>query len=202
MRRCIMPAMARRFRRDRDSNVGLGPSPRGTDTPPEEGPSRSARKRASEELQTLGEQVAELSKETIGKLPLPELLKDALANAKRIGSFGGRRRHLQYIGKLMRGLEPDALDAARAAVSAIRAPSARQTALLHRAERERDALLESDSALERWLDEDRDADAQRLRALVRQARKDARETRPGEPPRRGRAYREIFAIVRARLERV
>jgi ribosome-associated protein len=129
-------------------------------------------------------------------------LIDALANAKRIGSFGGRRRHLQYIGKLMRRLDPDALDAARAAVSAARAPSARQTALLHRAERERDELLESDAALERWLADDRDGDAQRLRSLIRQARKDAREARPGEAPRRGKAYREIFVIVRARLERV
>jgi len=197
-----MPAMARRSRSDKYSNVELGPVPRGTDTPPEEGPSRSARKRASEELQTLGEQVSELPNQTIAALPLPEPLKDALASAKRIDDFGGRRRQLQYIGKLMRRLEPDALDAAREAVSAARAPSARQTALLHRAERERDELLESDAALERWLAEDRDGDAQRLRSLVRQARKDASEARPGEAPRRGRAYREIFAIVRARLERV
>ena len=197
-----MPAMARRSRRDRYSNVDLGPVPRGADTPPEEGPSRSARKRESEELQSLGEQVAELPAETIATLPLPEPLIDALASAKRIGSFGGRRRHLQYIGKLMRRLDPGALDAVRDAVSAARAPSARQTALLHRAERERDELLESDAALERWLADDRAADAQRLRSLIRQARKDAREARPGEAPRRGKAYREIFALVRARLERV
>jgi len=197
-----MPAMARRSRRDRYSNVDLGPVPRGADTPPEEGPSRSARKRESEELQSLGEQVAELPAETIATLPLPEPLVDALASAKRIGSFGGRRRHLQYIGKLMRRVDPGALDAVRDAVSAARAPSARQTALLHRAERERDELLESDAALERWLADDRAGDAQRLRSLIRQARKDAREARPGEAPRRGKAYREIFAIVRARLERV
>jgi ribosome-associated protein len=194
--------MARRPRKDPNLRTELGPMPRGADTPPEEGPSRSARKRESEELQTLGEQVAALSAETIAKLPLPEPLKDALTDAKRIETFGGRRRHAQYIGKLMRRVDPDALDAARAAVSAVRAPSAQQTALLHRAERERDALLESDAALERWLEEAQDTDAQRLRALIRQARKDAREARPGEAPRRGRAYREIFAIVRARLERV
>src|SRR6185369_2407969 len=172
-----MPAMARRSRRDRYSNVDLGPVPRGADTPPEEGPSRSARKRESEELQSLGEQVAELPAETIATLPLPEPLIDALASAKRIGSFGGRRRHLQYIGKLMRRLDPGALDAVRDAVSAARAPSARQT-----------ALLQSDAALERWLADDRAADAQRLRSLIRQARKDAREARPGEAPRRGKAY--------------
>jgi ribosomal 50S subunit-associated protein YjgA (DUF615 family) len=94
--------------------------PRGADTPPEEGPSRSSRKRASEELQTLGEQIAALSKETIANLPLPEPLREALADAKRIETFGGRRRHAQYIGKLMRRVDPDALEAARDAVSAAR----------------------------------------------------------------------------------
>jgi len=191
--------MMRRARRSRGLIVELGPVPHGTDTPPEEGPSRSARKRESVELQTLGEELAALSDEAIGRLTLPEPLADALASAKRVGSFGGRRRHFQYIGKLMRRLDPDALDAARAAVSAAKAPSAQQNALLHRAERERDALLENDAGLERWLAEYPDTDAQRLRALVRQARKDARETRPGEAPRRGRAYREIFALVRAAL---
>jgi ribosome-associated protein len=66
-------------------------------------------------------------------------------------------------------------------------------------------LLESDAELERWLAEPPElasGDAARLRALIREARKDASEARPGEAPRRGRAYREIFAIVRARLERV
>lgn len=90
--------------------------PRGTDTAPEEGPSRSARKRASEELQTLGEQLAAMPNEVIAKLALPELLEEALAGAKRIKTFGGRRRQLQYIGKLMRRLDPEVLEAVRAAL--------------------------------------------------------------------------------------
>jgi ribosome-associated protein len=200
-----MPAMARRSRRHEGSNVGLGPAPRGTDTPPEEGPSRSARKRASDELQTLGERVAALPAATIASLPLPERLADAIAEMKRLKSFGARRRQAQFLGKLMRRLDEDALDAVRAAVSAAHEPSARQTALLHRAERIRDALLESDSEVDRWLAEGGEVDgvdASRLRALIREARSDAHATLPGEAPRRGRAYREIFAIVRGRLERV
>src|SRR5262249_21620068 len=97
--------MARRPRRDVTLRTELGPEPRGTDSPPEEGPSRSARKRESEELQTLGEEVAALPHSTIAKLPLPEPLKEALTDARRIESFGGRRRHAQYIGKLMRRLD-------------------------------------------------------------------------------------------------
>jgi ribosome-associated protein len=200
-----MPAMARRSRRDEGSNVDLGPAPRGADTPPEEGPSRSARKRASYELQDLGEQVAALPAGTIASLALPERFADALAEAKRLKSFGARKRQVQYLGKLMRRLDPDTIEAVRAAVSAAYAPSAELSAMLHRAERIRDALLESDAELERWLAESQElasTDAARLRALIREARKDASEARPGEAPRRGRAYREIFAIVRARLERV
>jgi ribosome-associated protein len=200
-----MPAMARRFRRDKGSNVDLGPAPRGTDTSPEEGPSRSARKRASDELQALGEQVAALPAGTIASLPLPERFADALAEAKRLKSFGARRRQAQYLGKLMRRLDEDALLAVRAAVSAAHAPSAERSALLHRAEHVRDALLESDTEVERWLSEAArltDVDAARLRALIREARSEAHAARPGEGPRRGRAYREIFAIVRAQLERV
>ena len=205
MRRCIMPAMARRSRRDKSSNVELGPAPRGADAPPEEGPSRSARKRASDELQALGEQVAALPAGTIAGLPLPERVADALVEAKRLKSFGARRRQAQYVGKLMRRLDADVLLAVRAAVSATQAPSAERSALLHRAEQIRDALLDSDAEVERWLAQAPElagVDASRLRALMREARRDAQAARPGEAPRRGRAYREIFAIVRARLERV
>ena len=200
-----MSAMARRSRRPEGSNVELGPAPRGTDAPPEEGPSRSARKRESDALQALGERVAALPDRAIQSLPLPERLADALAEAKRLKSFGARRRQAQYVGKLMRGLDEDALAALRAAVTAAHSPSQRETALLHRAERIRDALLESDTELERWLSEApelRGSDASRLRALIREARSHAHASAPGEAPRRGRAYREIFAIVRARLERV
>jgi ribosome-associated protein len=196
--------MARRSRRDEDLDTELGSEPRdvdtGADTGAGDGPSRSARKRASEELQGLGEQLAALPADTIAALPLPERVKDAAAEAKRLKSFGAQKRQAQFIGKLMRRLDSAALAAVRDAVRVTHAPSAAQTALLHEAERARDALLASDAEVDRWLAEAPDADAQRLRGLIREARSDARATLPGEAPRRGRAYREIFAIVRARLD--
>ncbi len=116
-------------------------------------PSRSARKRASDELQALGEQVAALPAGTIASLPLPERFADAFAEAKRLKSFGARRRQAQYLGKLMRRLDPDALVAVRAAVSRrVRAVGGADRAL-HRAERIRTALLESDTEVDRWLSE-------------------------------------------------
>jgi len=79
-------------------------------------PSRTARKNASHELQRLGEQLMELRAERVAALDLPERLEDAIAEAKRLTSFGARRRQAQFIGKLMRRLEPESLAAIRKAV--------------------------------------------------------------------------------------
>jgi ribosome-associated protein len=81
-------------------------------------PSRTARKNASEALQKVGEELLSLRAEVLAGLDLPERLADAVVEGKRLKTFGGRRRHLQYIGKLMRKLEPEAIDAIEAALSA------------------------------------------------------------------------------------
>jgi ribosome-associated protein len=77
--------------------------------------------------------------------------------------------------------------------------SVKDAAALHRAERWRESLIADDAELQRWLAEYPATDAQQLRALIRQARKDAREGQPGEAQRQGRAYRQLFALVRAQL---
>ena len=111
---------------------------------------------------------------------------------------------MQYVGKLMRQLEPQALQAVRDALAEQHSGSAQQTLALHAAEKWRDDLIASDDALQPWLQAHPDTDAQQLRALIRQARKDgaptADEVSRGQAPRRGRAYREIFQIVRDHLE--
>lgn len=165
----------------------------------ESGPSRTQRKKASEELQDLGEALIDLRSEGLAHLPLPERLRDAVLDARRITSFGAKRRQLQYIGKLMRQLDAAAIEAVRSALLASKGQSAKEAALLHRAERWREALVADDAELERWLTEHPATDAQQLRALIRQARKDVRQDPPGEPSRQGRAYRQIFTLVRAQL---
>jgi ribosome-associated protein len=162
-------------------------------------PSRTSRKHASEELQDLGEKLVALPEAAIVALPFPETLKDALLDAKRLPTFGAQRRQAQFIGKLMRRLDGAELAAARAAANDARGPSLKATVLLHRAERRRDALLADDAELERWLAEFPRTDAQQLRALIRRARLDEHATKPGEAVRRGRAYREIFVLVRDAL---
>src|SRR5512134_591650 len=80
-------------------------------------PSRTARKNASHELQRLGEQLLELRTDRLAALELPERLAEAVAEAKRLTSFGARRRQARFIGKLMRGVEPEELAAIRKAVA-------------------------------------------------------------------------------------
>jgi len=82
----------------------------------DEGPSRTARKNASEELQRLGEQLVTLRPVLLVALALPERLHEALTEAKRLTNFGAKRRQAQYIGKLMRKLDPESLEAIRKAL--------------------------------------------------------------------------------------
>lgn len=165
----------------------------------ETGVSKSDLKRESERLQSLGESLLTLRSGLFARLSLPDALRDALDAARRISDFEGRRRQLQYVGKLMRKLDEDAVQAIEAALREQREGSAADTQQLHQAEHWRDRLLADDDALGQWLREHPDTDAQHLRSLLRQARKEAQPERPGEARRHGKAYREVFQLVRAAL---
>ena len=160
---------------------------------------RTDLKRESTEIQKLGEDLLTLRTELLNRLQLPEKLVEAIAESKRITNFEGKRRQMQFIGKLMRKLEPEQHEAIRVALVEQHTPSALETQTLHQAEMWRDRLLADDDALGQWINLSPSTDSQQLRALVRQARKDAVPERPGEAQRHGRAYRDIFQLVRARL---
>ena len=169
--------------------------------------SRTDLKRESTELQKLGEELLNLRTDLLSKLDLPDKLLEAMAEAKRITNFEGKRRQMQFVGKLMRQLDPAVLDAARAALVEQHMPSARETALLHTAEQWRDRLIADDEAVALWIKDFPQTDTQQLRALVRQARKDAipadkAAVSQGLAPRQGRAYREVFQLVRELLASV
>jgi ribosome-associated protein len=161
--------------------------------------SRTDLKHESTQLQKLGEDLLTLRSGLLEPLGLPEKLLDAINEARRISNFEGRRRQMQFIGKLMRQLEPDRLDDIRAALTAQHTPSAQETLALHQAELWRDRLIAGDDALLQWMSSNPLTDSQQLRALIRQARKDAKPERPGEALRHGRAYRDIFQLVRVHL---
>ncbi|MDT8991148.1 ribosome biogenesis factor YjgA [Curvibacter sp. APW13] len=162
-------------------------------------PTRTDLKKESSELQKLGEDLLTLRAELMEKLELPARLVEAVAEAKRITNFEGKRRQMQFIGKLMRQLPPEQVEAVRAALVEQHMPSRKETELLHHAEKWRAQLIANDDAVGQWLNIHPATDSQQLRALVRQARKDAKPEKPGEAPRHGRAYREIFQLVRTAL---
>jgi ribosome-associated protein len=84
-------------------------------------PSKSQRKRDAHALQALGVQLVALSTAQLARLDLPEPLHEAVLAAQRMRAHGARTRHLQYIGKLMRQIEPTALSRIRAALTSGRA---------------------------------------------------------------------------------
>ena len=162
-------------------------------------PSRTDLKRESTELQKIGQELLALRPEALSALRLPEKLFDAIEAARRITNFEGRRRQMQFIGKLMRQLESEPLAAIRTALDQQHGSSASQTAELHLSETWRDRLIAQDEAFALWVGQHPATDAQQLRSLIRQARKDVLPVTPGEAARHGRAYREIFALLRAQL---
>ena len=168
--------------------------------------SKTDLKRESTELQKLGEALLALRADSMERLALPEKLVDALAQGNRITNFEGKRRQLQYVGKLMRGLDEDVLQAVRNALDEQHQGSAKDTLALHQAETWRDQLIASEESLALWLSQHPATDTQQLRALIRQARKDQQPDNAAESkglaPRHSRAYREIFQLVRDQLSAI
>ncbi len=164
--------------------------------------SRTDLKRESTELQKLGEELLTLRADLLARLALSEKFKDAITDAKRITNFEGKRRQMQFIGKLMRQLEPDVLSDVRAAVDEQANGSAADNLVLHQCEIWRDRLIADEDAAAQWITQNPRTDIQQLRALIRQARKDAVPEKPGAAVRHGRAYRDIFQLVREALTAV
>lgn len=169
--------------------------------------SKTDLKQKSNELQKLGEDLLDLRTDLMQQLltlgHLPDALYEAVAQAKKITDFEGKRRQMQYVGKLMRKLDGEQVQAMRDALSVQHNGSAEETQMLHLAEAWRNRLLQDDAAMEDWLGTYPGTDSQQLRALVRQARKDGLPDKAavsqGLLPRQGRAYRDIFQILRQHL---
>jgi ribosome-associated protein len=149
--------------------------------------SKTRIKKQMHELRDLGKELTELSKEQLAQLHIPEKLREAILEAKSINKFGAQRRQLQYIGKLMREVDRAPIVTK---LDAWKGKSQQHSAHMHQLERWRTRLMESDSALTELLASHPSADAQQLRALIRNAQK---EVAAGKPPR---SFREIFRVLR------
>ncbi len=161
--------------------------------------SRTDLKRESTELQKIGADLLDLRADLLARLALSEKFQDTIAEAKRITNFEGKRRLMQYIGKMMRKLEPEVLEAVKKALDEQANGSASENLALHQAEVWRDRLIADEDAAAQWINSNPGCDTQQLRALIRQARKDAKPEKAGAAVRHGRAYRDIFQLVREQL---
>jgi ribosome-associated protein len=153
-----------------------------------ERPSKSARKRAAHAAQELGEILVRLKEAELEALQLPQTLAEAIRAARRIKSRAALARQHQYIGKLMREVDPAPIRAALARRDAI---SAQDTELFRRLEHWRERLIsEGDAALAELARSYPALDKAALATLAAQARRE-REQRGGS------ASRELFRALRA-----
>ena len=150
-------------------------------------PSKSRRKRDMIELQALGEALVGLPEDQLRRLELPDVLREAVVEARRIHAFGALRRQLQFVGKVMRDIDPAPI---RLQLDALRGVSAQHIAWMHTLERWRVRLLADDAATAEWIASHPTTDSQRLRTLIRNAR---HEREAGKP---SRAFRELFQVLR------
>jgi ribosome-associated protein len=155
-----------------------------------ERPSKTEMKRQSDALQALGHELVDQPRDRVKRVPMPEDVRDAILECQNIKNHEGRRRQLQFVGKKMRSLTEEEVAVIQRTIEGWKGASKADTAALHALERRRDKLLADDQALTNLLAEHPELDAQHLRTLIRNARKEQAENKPPK------AYREIFQILK------
>lgn len=154
----------------------------------EELKSKSQVKREMEALQKLGEELLALAPASRAKVPMDDELKDALLLADKLSSKReALRRHIQFIGRLMRSRDIEPIEQA---LALIRNTNQAATRKFHLVEQWRDRLLAEKDAVTAFVAEYPEVDVQQLRQLIRQAQK---EQQKQQPPK---AFRELFQLIR------
>ena len=157
----------------------------------EEWVSKTRKKKQMDALQDLGVELAELSNETIKKIELPDDLYDAIRAYKKITSYSALKRQRQYIGRLMRDVNPEPI---RDFLAKLKGENQAHNAFLKRVEQAREQLLNNDDALTHFVSDYPAADVGVLRTLIRNARK---ETEQQKPPKSFRAlYQELKTVMK------
>lgn len=152
--------------------------------------SRSQKKREVEALQSLGERLVELKPAHLDKLPIDETLRTAIDFAKTLPHRSALRRQMQYIGKLMRFADGEAI---AEAIDRFDVTKEAHNKVFHKLEKWRDRLIANDkdnSMLDVIITEYPHTDIQHLRQLVRNAQK---EVALNKPPA---AARKLFKYLR------
>ena len=149
--------------------------------------SKTQVKKEMTELQKMGAQLAEIPPSQLEAMDIPEALRNAVLESKKIRSHEAKRRQMQYIGRLMRDVDAAPI---RAQLAAIDAGSAQSVAAHKRLEAWREKLLADDGALTKFAAAFPGTDLQELRTLIRNSRKEAKEAKPP------RAFRDLFRFIK------
>jgi len=136
------------------------------------GPSKTALKREADQLKQLGVAVSELPKARRAQIDMPEDLREAINAYSRMTSHGAKKRQMQYVGKLIRGIDPTPL---KQAVEDFEAGRAANAETRHEMERWARRLIDDDETLTEWITDHPETDIQHLRSLIRAARRDRKE---------------------------
>ncbi|HSG02256.1 MAG TPA: ribosome biogenesis factor YjgA [Marinobacterium sp.] len=156
--------------------------------------SRTALKRYMEELQALGKRVTDLRPDQQAQIPMGERLREAVEEMSRISSNGAKKRHLNFIGKLMRNEDEEAI---RAAVDRFDSASEAHNQRFHKLERLREALVnDSQEAFNEVVSSYAECNIQHLRTLMRNAKKEREQSKPPV------AYRKLFQYLRELDEQI
>lgn len=154
-------------------------------------PSKSQRKRDMLALQDLGEKLIGLSRDQLERMELPEELAEAITFYHTLKDKEARRRHQQFIGTVMRRIDPGPLQEAFAELDQVRYQQAED---FHQIEEWRDALVADDQEVFEEIALRFSLDRTKLRQLARNA---AAEKSSGKPSKNGRA---LFRLLRQHLE--
>lgn len=149
--------------------------------------SKSQRKRDMDALQDIGRALTELPAAKLKKMNLDDGLLVAVLDFQKITANGAKRRQLQYIGKLMRDIDPEPIEQQ---LAALRGDSSAHTRWLHLLERWRERLVEDDSHVQQLINDFPQLDVQQLRTMVRNARKEREESKPPK------ANRQLFQLLK------
>ncbi|WP_188212348.1 ribosome biogenesis factor YjgA [Neisseria sp. RH3002v2g] len=154
--------------------------------------SKTQMKKQMNDLQALGMELTKLSSDTLKKIGLDEELFEAIATYKKITSNSALKRQAQFIGRLMRDTDPAPIEAY---LAKLRGDNAAHNAFLQRVEQARTRLLANDGAITQFMADFPQADAGKLRTLIRNTKK---EQEQNKPPKNFRAlFQEIKAVMEA-----
>lgn len=157
----------------------------------EEWVSKTRMKKQMNHLQDLGMELTKLSNETLKKIGLDEDLYEAVQGYKKITSNSALKRQAQYIGRLMRDTDPEPIERY---LAKLRGDNVAHNAFLQRVEQARERLIADDEAFTAFMADYPQADAGKLRTLIRNTRKEQEQNKPPK------SFRALFQEVKAVME--